>query len=296
MEKDAFSRCHPAVNFIFFIGAIAFGVVIQHPAYLLVGMAASTVYYLLLKGKKGLKFLCSLLPFLLLIAAVNPLFNTRGQHTLFHIFGRPYTLEALLYGAAIAAVFAVMTLWFGCYNAVMTGDKFTSLFANLIPSLSLLLVMVFRMIPSLIGKGRQLAGARKSLGKGAGALSSGREKLADGMTVLSSLASWALEGSLVTADSMRARGYGTAKRSSFRIYRMTLRDWLLLWILLFLLAVLVFAALFGSMSAAYTPALDLAPVRGVHIFGLLAYCVYVFLPTALQIKEALLWHFSKFKI
>ena len=34
MNQDAFSKRHPIVNFIFFLGAIGFGVVIQHPLYL----------------------------------------------------------------------------------------------------------------------------------------------------------------------------------------------------------------------------------------------------------------------
>ena len=61
-----------------------------------------------------------------------------------------------------------MMLWFGCYNAVMTSDKVTSLFGNLIPAISLLLVMVLRMIPSFIRKAGQIMGARKSVGLGAG--------------------------------------------------------------------------------------------------------------------------------
>ena len=108
-----------------------------------------------------------LLPMFLILTAINPLFNTYGAHILFSVFGRPYTLEALLYGAAIASVFVVMMLWFGCYNAVMTSDKFTSLFGNLIPALSLLLVMVLRLIPNFIRKTKQIIGARKSIGKGA---------------------------------------------------------------------------------------------------------------------------------
>ena len=35
------------------------------------------------------------------------------------------------------------------------------------------------------------------------------------MSILGALTSWALEGSVVTADSMRSRGYGTSKRTSF---------------------------------------------------------------------------------
>ena len=49
--------------------------------------------------------LLGLLPMFLILTTINPLFNTYGAHILFSVFGRPYTLEALLYGAAIASVF-----------------------------------------------------------------------------------------------------------------------------------------------------------------------------------------------
>ena len=159
MQRDGFSEYHPVVNFLFFIAAIGSVVVIQHPGYLLVSTLAGACYYGMLQGRKGLARLCGLLPLGLLIAAMNPLFNTYGSHVLFHIFGRPYTLEALIYGAVLAGIFLDMMIWFGCYNQVLTSDKFTSLFGRLIPSLSLLLVMILRMIPGFIRKARQIAGA-----------------------------------------------------------------------------------------------------------------------------------------
>ena len=36
--QDAFSKRHPAVNFAFFLGAIGCAVVIQHPAYVVLGI------------------------------------------------------------------------------------------------------------------------------------------------------------------------------------------------------------------------------------------------------------------
>lgn len=296
METDAFSRCHPAVNFLFFAGAIGFGVVIQHPAYLLVSILSGTVYYLLLHGRSGIKMLISMLPLFLLLTTVNPLFNTYGSAVLFHLFGRPYTMEALVYGAVIAAVFVVMLLWFGCYNAVMTSDKFTSLFGNLIPALSLLLVMVLRMIPNLIRRARQISGVRRSVGKGFREHTSNKEKVEEGMTVLSTLTSWALEGSIVTADSMRSRGYGSTRRTSFTIYRMTAADWGLLAGILLLMVAVVIAAAMGCTKAVFTPLWEVAPIAGVSGFGLAAYCVYLFLPTALHIKEAIQWHISRSRI
>ena len=296
MSMDAFSKRHPLVNFIFFLGAIGFGVVIQHPVYLAAGFLCGTTYYLLLNGRKGLKMLLALVPLFLIMTAINPLFNTYGATLLFYVFGRPYTLEALYYGMAIAAVFVVMLIWFGCYNAVLTSDKFTSLFGNLIPALSLLLVMVLRMIPNLMRKARQFAGARKSIGKGSGDNATNKEKITDGMTILSALTDWALEGGVVTGDSMRSRGYGSAKRSSFMIYRMTGIDSFLLVIQCVLILAVLGTALTGGTTATYTPDFYIAPVSGMHILGLVAYCAYLSIPTVLHIKEAIQWHISRSKI
>ena len=290
--KDAFSKCHPAVNFLFFAGAIAAAVVIQHPAYLLSGVVTGMVYYLLLNGIKGVKTLLGLLPLFLLLTFVNPLFNTLGERVLFTIFGRPYTWEALLYGGAVGAMFVGMMLWFGCYNKVLTGDKFTSLFGNLIPSISLLLVMVLRMIPAFIRKTRQIMGARSSIGKGVSPSATKKEKLKEGMTVLGALTAWALEGSIVTGDSMRARGYGTAKRTSFMIYRMTARDYGLLALMVVLLALLVAAACCGQTAAVFVPVIQIAPPS----WGLPVYTLYLLIPTLLHGKEVLAWHISRSRI
>lgn len=283
MGYDAFSKCHPLVNFLFFIGAIGCGVVIQHPLFVAAGCICAAVYYLLLSGRAGWKLIAGMLPVGIFIAIVNPLFNTDGQTVLFQLFGKPYTLEALLYGVAIAGVFLLMMLWFGCYNKVLTSDKFISLFGSVIPALSLLLVMVLRMIPNLQRKARQILGARKSIGKGAGESSSKKEKLMDGMSSLSALTDWALEGSIVTADSMRARGYGAAKRTSFQLYRMTSQDI----VLLAVMALLMLAALLlGNTASVFTPELYV-PAPG---WGLAAYLAFLLLPTGLHAMDAVQWH------
>ena len=292
MRNDAFSKCHPAVNFLFFVGAIGMSVVIQHPMYLLSGIVTGGIYYLLLNGRKGWKTILGLLPVFVFLTAINPLFNTLGETPLFYVFGRPYTFEALLYGGALASMFVIMMLWFGCYNKVLTSDKFTSLFGNLIPAISLLLVMVFRMVPNFIRKTGQIIGARKSIGKGASEAASTKEKVKDGMTVLGTLTSWALEGSVVTGDSMRARGYGSAKRTSFMIYRMTVADWWLLVVMAVLVTLTILAAVWGQMTATFTPKLQIAATS----WGIVAYTAYLLIPTALRIKEAIQWHISRSRI
>ena len=289
MSQDPFSRCHPAVNFLYFVTVIGFGVVIQHPAYAIAGFLGASLYYLLLKGRQGLSFIGSMAGMLVLITLLNPLINTSGEHILFRLFGRPYTLEAMAYGAALGVIFALTMIWFGCYSEVLTSDKFTALFGNLIPALSLLLVMVLQMIPALTRKAKQILLARRAIGKGASQSGKLTDKARDGSAVLSALTDWALEGSLVTADSMRSRGYGAGKRTQFQLYRMTGRDYSLLALILGL-EIAVIAA--GGTQASFTPKLKISPLG----WGFPAYCCLLLIPTLLHIKEVIAWRISRWKM
>ncbi len=296
MKADAFSKLHPAVNLLFFIGAICFGVLLQHPVYLLAGIFAGGVYYFFLNGRKGIKNILLMIPLFIFVTLFNPIVNTRGVTVLFTYLDRPYTLEALIYGVAVAATFVLMLLWFGCYGKVLTGDKFTCLFGNLAPSLSLLLVMVFRMIPNLLQKAKQIIGVRSSIGKGTAEKSTLKDKLNSGMTVIGVLSSWALEGSITTSDSMRSRGYGTAKRTSFTVYRMTATDWILTAVMLILLGVVIGFASTGGMNAEFLPERNITPIDGTNIIGFMAYLGYLLIPVILHAKEVIQWSISESKI
>lgn len=286
---DAFSRCHPAVCFAYFLGVIVFTAVGRHPAWLVASLLAALLYYALLHRRQALRRLPAALGLFALLCVLNPLLNTAGTHILFVWLGRNFTLEALCYGVVIGGVFVAMLFWFGCYNRVMTSDKFTSLFGSLIPSLSLLLVMVLRLIPELTRRTAQIRAARRCIGRGAERDDRLRLRLSDGTAVLSALTDRALEDSVVTADSMRARGYGSAKRSSFQVYRMTGRDGVLLAAVLLLWFT---ALIFGARDAEFYPSVQISPLN----WAFLPYCVYLLLPSALHIKEAVQWHILRSKL
>ena len=97
------------------------------------------------------------------------------------------------------------------------------------------------------------------------------------------------EGSLVTADSMRSRGYGTGKHTHFQLYRMTRRDWALLALILGLEIAVVMA---GGTSASFTPRLKISPLG----WGFPLYCCLLLVPTILHLKEAVVWQFLRWKI
>lgn len=120
--------------------------VFRHPAFLLISVVASSLYYILLKGRDGIRSLGRMWVLFVGISVWNPLFNTQGATVLFRwIQGRPFTLEALGYGVATGGMFLSILLWFSCYNAVMTSDKFIYMFGRMIPTISLILSMVLRL-------------------------------------------------------------------------------------------------------------------------------------------------------
>lgn len=95
---------------------------------------------------------------------------------------------------------------------------------------------------------------------------------------------------------MRSRGYGSAKRTSFMIYRMTGIDGFLLTVQCALILAVLVTGLTGGTTATYTPDFYIAPVSGMHTVGFIAYCAYLSIPTVLHIKEAIQWHISRSKI
>ncbi len=288
-KRDPFSQYHPLVCFLYFVIVIAMGAMVRHPAYVGAACLMAGGYYFLLRGRAVFALLLRLLPLLLLVTLLNPLFNSRGETILISVFGRPFTLEALCYGGVTAGIFALTFLWFGCYNVVLTGDKFTALFGNLIPSLSLLLVMVLRMIGEQTRKLRQILNARSGIGKGITEQNTRKETLRHGMIALSALTDRALEGSVVTGDSMKARGYGSGKRTSFAKRAMGWGDVILL---VSIVGLGTAVLLLGNYWAEFDRAIYVAPLG----WGFVLYCGLLFLPILLHIKEVILWHRLRFEI
>ena len=82
----------------------------------------------------------------------------------------------------------------------MTSDKFLYLFGKAAPSVSLVLTMILRLLPNYEKKIAQIGNARKSIGMSA-ENGTTKEKAEHGLTIVSVMTSWALEGGIIMADS-----------------------------------------------------------------------------------------------
>jgi len=290
--SSGFRSMHPSVILLYYAGLLLFATLLFHPLFLLTELAG-VVILLLLQGQ-GRKLLQGL-PFYLLVAGSvalwNPLFSHRGSHILFYFLDQPITLEAVLYGLMMAVVLLTIMIVFISYNFNLTTDKFMYLFGSAAPKSALLILMSIRFVPLFQRRLRQIALIQGTRGISVGTGKLGK-RMADGMTLLKVLLTWSLEDALQTADSMKARGYGIRKRSTYGIFTMDRRDRLALIILAASGLFILFFSVRGFGMFGIYPRLQ-APVYAwgdAAMYGSL--CVFLAIPLGLEGKERWLWRSS----
>ena len=287
-ENSRFSACHPMVNFIFYVFVIGITMFSMSPAFLAATLCFSWAYTVLLKGVPGIKTnLLFTIPLFLIMAVVNTLFTHNGKTTLFFINGLRITLEAFCYGLAAAAMLSAIVSWFMSFNIVMSADKLIYLFGKAAPVLGLTLSMVFRFIPLLQARYREISMGQRCMGRH---MTGGfMAKLRQTCKEISILISWSLEASIETSDSMEARGYGLPGRTSFHLFHMSRTDKLLLGAIVVTGGITAIGCALGKTSIYFYPVIKL-PVRDpLMLLSFVSFCVLQALPLILDITGERKW-------
>lgn len=288
--KDSFSTFHPFVNFLYFVVVLLFSMVFMHPIFQVIALISAVVYSFMLKGKKAIRFnLLYMIPFLLFMAVMNPVFNHQGVTILFYLNnGNPITKESILYGVAAACMFVTVIIWFSCYNVVMTSDKFIYIFGKILPALSLIFSMVLRFVPRYLAQIKVISNAQKCIGRD---VTQGNllARARNGITILSIMTTWALENAIETADSMKSRGYGLPGRTSFSIFRLDARDKVALLIMTGLIAMVAIGAAMGENTMRYYPSIKASAITPFSILVYIAYFALCMIPVLINMVEAMKW-------
>lgn len=282
-------RVHPICAFVYFVSVLVVAMVTMHPVVVgLCFLTGVSLYGTLCGGRRLLKSLGWSLPMMVLVALLNPILSHKGSTVVLFLNDTPITLESIVFGVTFALMIAAVFYWFACYSEIMTSDKFIYLFGRMIPKLSLLLSMTLAAIPRLKRQYREIDDAQRALAPETddGAVA----KLRRGGSVFSALVSRALEGSIETADSMRARGYGLRGRTAYTIFRFTASDAVVLVLTLLLVSAVLVLTLVGDVNYAYYPTLGTV---GHGAADLALYAALTLLcggSILMEVKETILWH------
>lgn len=284
---DKFSKFHPIVSFSFFMFAIILTVTFTNPFYLLVSFLGAIFYLLKLKGKEVFSNLFKfIIPLIILVGIFNMIFCHYGDTVLFTIKEVKFTLECLCYGLNAGLMISSVILWFSSYNEVVTSDKFMALFGKISPNLALLFCMILRFIPQLEKTSKEITDAQVGIGNET-------KGLKNTISRFSSLISISLEKSIETADSMKARGFGSGKRSYYSRYYFKVKDAVLLFTMISLFVFLVVSKSLGYSDFSFNPVIESINFNYVSF---VIFSILFFIPVISDLLEDAKWLYLKSKI
>lgn len=291
-ERDIFARSHPGLALAYFACVIGITMVVASPVFAGISLAGAALAALATRGRAALPGLGASVVLVVFVTAVNPLFNTAGSTVLLQVFGRPYTAEALLLGAVLAAQLAASLLWFSAAGRALTPEKVTYLFGGVAPALSAVLTLVVRLVPAYGRRARAVAEARDAMGCGPASAHGTVERARAGATVLAALTAWSLEQGVTTADSLAARGFGTGRRTPWGHYRLTARSGLAMVAIAALLALVGVGLAVGAGGVQFLPQFALPAASPLVAAAWAAWAALVIAPTLVGAGEEALWRCS----
>ena len=266
MAKGLFATYHPAVCMLFFLEAICFSFCTQQPVYV--------VLTCVFAGSMG-----AFVPMVVFIGLLNSLFNSAGATLLWRWGPFSVTIEGLCYGLAVGGMLAAVLLWFSCYNEVMTEDKFTYLFGKRVPTISLMVSMISRWIPRMVSRGHSVYDSQEALIGCYDQSKSGKVKR--GLRMATVLAGLGMEDSVQTADSMCARGYGSARRTSYARYKWHARERIIMGLLIALAVVNAVLLVTGAGSFKFYPRVS----NIEFLWGYVTYALMLGMPFLVELER-----------
>lgn len=205
------------------------------------------------------------------VMLLTPLFDTAGDQVLFAYFGRPYTFEALMRGAVTGALVASMLVWFACLFRIVSADGVLRVAGRVAPRIGMVSSLVMQMVPRLSRRAARVRSARI----GAGLAPSGDAlpaRMHEAGAVFATVASDSLERSVLCADAMESRGYGTGARTSAALEPLAADE------RAFIIAAIVLLVIFCASVFAQAFSVSLG-----------AYALFVFLPVLFNVAEDVRW-------
>lgn len=282
-----FGTLHPAVSMCYFVCVIGLTLACPHVVTVLLSLLGGAMFNLALRGGKAFgRTMRFVLPMFLIVCIGNPLVNHRGVTMLFLLFNQWITLEAIVYGVVTACSLAAIILWFGCYQEVMTSDKFLYLFGKVAPATALLITSALRFIPQMQQNAAQIKESRAMLQDNSPRLF---QKLAHAIQNLSALLGMSMENAVQTADSMKARGFGARRRTTFHLFRFDARDARTLALILTLCGICVVARCYGHGYMEYYPRITALTMGPSSMTMFILFAALMLLPSILEAKEAVVW-------
>lgn len=281
VQHTAFDAMHPVVPAVFVTLTLGLTMAAVQPVLVGISLACALAFAACVRGLDATaRSLRWQLPMVLVIALLNPLFSASGSTELFRWGLRAVYLESICYGLCMGGLFMASALWLQGAAVLLPFEKVTALLGSAVPVVSLMISQCMRLIPRFVRQGRSIIDAQA-------ATTLSRARSGDGvrarLRASTVLMAWSMEDALETADAMRARGWGAARRrSTYARYRFTSADALTLAGIGLAGAVVVAVAYAAASQFSFYPVMP----RLVAWWGYAPYAAWMAAPAILHGFEA----------
>lgn len=282
MTSTYLDNLHPALTLLYFGAVLVFTMSATHPTLLALSLISSIILGCWLRGGLSvLKTLSWQLPLLAIIIIINPLFSSSGTTELFRIGTQALYLESLVHASYMGCMLIAVMQWFTNASHVIGSEELMTTLGSFAPTISLMITMIGRLIPRFIEKERAITSSLSACTAAQSTASNSKKSsLSMHLRTISTLMSWSMEDSLESADSMKARGWGSVKkRTLFKRHCFSFLDAVALLLLLTLgitsaLAAFALCTQFGFFPSIHGPFLS---------FSMVPYTLLFFFPLLLEL-------------
>lgn len=285
---DRFSKLHPIMQMLFFIFSLVLVISANNPIISAVSLICAFLYSIKLRGKNAFTSLKLVVFLLATVSVFNMIFAHYGQTIMFTIKSVDYSLEPLFYGFNQGMVLSSVIIWFDALSRVIDSERVIYLF-RFSPKIALIFSMVLGFIPRFTKKLRDINDAKKGLGildeKGL------VNRVKSAINTMSALITYSLESSIITADSMQARGYNpkAIRHSRFK-YRAS--DLALTIFIVLSSAFVIYEFIAQKMAFVID---DTIYIKAFSVPCFVLFLVLELLPLIVDLLEDLLWKLSTVK-
>ncbi|MGV8143157.1 MAG: energy-coupling factor transporter transmembrane component T [Methanothermobacter sp.] len=284
---------HPAIYVIYYLLLIILAFLYNDPYYLISFLALISVL-IMLQGitREVVQIIKFFIPMSLLIIIINPLTSHEGT-TRIYIMGSYFiTLEALVYGIIMSLSLLIILLVFASYNRSVSYQEMLYLFSKRFPHISMIIVMALRFIPLLSYRLTEVNKVHQFDEKNENQEEKGSkiERIKKTAKMMSVVVSWSLEESMLTAKSMKARGYGIKERTSYLSYNYRRIDYLFLLLIFATCLVCVIGLAQGYGRINIYPTLSFSIHENILNMYYLLFLILLLPLIYLEFKEKLAWH------
>jgi len=220
---------HPAVYVIYYLLLVILAFLYNDPYYMISFLICVSALIMLQGISREFKNVIQFfIPMSLLIIILNPLVAQVGTTRIYVLGSYFITLEALVYGILMSLSLLIILLLFASYNRAVSYQEMLYLFSKRFTHISMIIVMAMRFIPLLSYRLTEVNKISRfnQENQGNQKIESRVDKIKKTAQMLAVVVSWSLEESMLTAKSMKARGYGIMKRTSYLSYKLRKIDYL----------------------------------------------------------------------